>query len=467
MLGGQKQKCVVLMITQKLDIIKCLEKEEDRNRLMQEFSVGSSMIYNVKTSKNLASCNIEILRVGLTPQGNNKRLYEWFALKCLEGAPIAEALMCLEEEKSGDHEAAEKYCEFSQELVVEHGIIPQQIYNADETGEVGAAGFNQSNDHLTILMCANAAGTHRFKLLVVEKFRRPIAFKGVIYLPVEYKAQPNAWMDKEIFLHSFHHVFVPAVKEHLKKLGKPEDTKVILILDNCEAHPPETELVSGNIFTIILPTNVTSLIQPMDQGIIENLKSTYRGDFRRKLLNYEGSLQEFQSQYTIKDAIFNVACAWCSVKSTTLRKAWRKLWAAVMFGEGSSDEEEFAGFSVRQKEESLKEILDVLQNADSTNPLTKLKDTEFEEWVNIDQDLDVAQTLTDAEIIEKVVHPDRSTAPEQDSEEDHSEETKVAWATAAQCLETFLKCAEQQSSYSAQEVMQLHVVHNNYLKKSK
>ncbi|XP_059580132.1 LOW QUALITY PROTEIN: jerky protein homolog [Alligator mississippiensis] len=430
---GQKRKCVVLMMTQKLDIIKYLEKGENGNRLMQEFNVGSSTIYDIKaqrvelpqfmtnseTSKAIEQCCT--LHKPKLKQIENI-LYEWFALKCLEGAPFSGPMLikkatdfyqqmgmtcvfsdgwlsCFKfchgirrldawrKKKSADHEAAEKYCGFFQELVVKHGIIPEQIYNADETGpfccclptstlagadEVGAAGFKQSKDRLTVLMCANTVGTHRFKLLVVGKFRRPRAFKGVIHLPVEYKAQPNAWMDKEIFLHSFHHVFVPAVKEHLKKLEKPEDTKVILILHNCQAHPPEAELVSGNIFTIFLPAIVTSLIQPMDQGIIENLKSIYRRDFMRNLLNYEGSLQEFQSQYTIKDAIFN---AWCAVKSTTLRKAWRKLWAAVTFGEGSSDEEEFAGVNVRQKKESLKEILDVLQNVDSTNPLTKLKDT--------------------------------------------------------------------------------------------
>uniref|UniRef100_A0A7M4F5K3 DDE-1 domain-containing protein n=1 Tax=Crocodylus porosus TaxID=8502 RepID=A0A7M4F5K3_CROPO len=490
---GQKQKHVVLMITQKLDIIKYLGKGENRSRLMQEFSVGSSVIYDINaqraellqlmTNSNCSNKAIELCCTLHKPKLEqlDKILYEWFALKCLDGAPISGSMQikksCVfsagwlfdvcREKKSADHEVAEKYCGFFQKLVVEHGVSPEQICDANETGlswcclptttligagEVGAVDFKQSKDHLTVLMCANAAGTHRIKLLLVGKFRRPRAFKGVIHIPVEYKVQTNVWMDKEIFLHWFHHVFVPAVKEHLKKLGKPKDTTVILILDNSQAHPPEA--VSVWKYFYHLPT----FIQPMDQGIIKNLKSIYRRDFRRKLLDYEGSLQEFQLQYTTKDAIFNVACAWCAVKSTTLRKAWRKLWAAVMFAEGSSDEEEFSGFNVRHKKESVKEVLDVLQNADPTNPLTKLEDTELEEWVNIDQDLDVVQTLTDVQIIEKVVHPDRSSAPEQDSEEeDHSEETKVAWATAAQCLETFLKFAEQQSSYSAQEVMQLHV----------
>jgi hypothetical protein len=46
----------------------------------------------------------------------------------------------------------------------------------------------------------------------------------------------------------------------------------------------------GNIFVALLPPNVTSLIQPMDQGVTENLKSIYRRDFLRKLVNYDSSL---------------------------------------------------------------------------------------------------------------------------------------------------------------------------------
>lgn len=41
-------------------------------------------------------------------------------------------------------------------------------------------------------------------------------------------------------------------------------------MDNCPAHPGEEELVSGDIKTIFLPPNVTPLLQPMDQGVLEN-----------------------------------------------------------------------------------------------------------------------------------------------------------------------------------------------------
>ncbi|GBM17648.1 Jerky [Araneus ventricosus] len=76
----------------------------------------------------------------------------------------------------------------------------------------------------------------------------------------------------------FHH-FVPEVKESFKSFGLPEDTKAILLLDNCKAHPPVDELVSGHIVATLLPPNVTSLIQPMDQRVIQNFKCFYRRSF--------------------------------------------------------------------------------------------------------------------------------------------------------------------------------------------
>jgi hypothetical protein len=52
--------------------------------------------------------------------------------------------------------------------------------------------------------------------------------------------------------------------------------------------------------------------------------------------------------HTTKDADLNIACAWNSVKAKSMLPAWRKLWPAVMAGEGASDE--FVGFNIRNKD---------------------------------------------------------------------------------------------------------------------
>uniref|UniRef100_A0A7M4DWU8 HTH psq-type domain-containing protein n=1 Tax=Crocodylus porosus TaxID=8502 RepID=A0A7M4DWU8_CROPO len=86
---GQKPKHVVLRIMQKLDIIKHLEKGENKNRMMQEFSVGLSAICDIKTGKAIELCHT--LRKPKLEQ-LDKILYKWFVLKCSEGAPL---LLCV------------------------------------------------------------------------------------------------------------------------------------------------------------------------------------------------------------------------------------------------------------------------------------------------------------------------------------------------------------------------------------
>uniref|UniRef100_K7GFI0 DDE-1 domain-containing protein n=1 Tax=Pelodiscus sinensis TaxID=13735 RepID=K7GFI0_PELSI len=296
------------------------------------------------------------------------------------------------EKASADHGTAKSYCKSFKKLVSEHELSADQIYNADETGlfwrclptsalagesESSASGFRQNKDCLTVLICANASGNHRIKLLVIGKYVKPRALTGVINLPVEYKTQYNEWMNCDIFSDCF----VPVVKENLRKLNKPEDSKVILLLDNCRVHLSETDLVSGNIFTVFLPPNVTSLIQPMDQGVIKNLKSK------------------------------------------TLRRSWRKLWLNSIFTDGSSDEEEnFEGFNIRRRKTEITDTIEVLKQAEPKNPLKNLKKGEVEEWVNMDNNAEVTYSPSDTENIEKVFNPEKSLPPENDSEEEKPED---------------------------------------------
>jgi DDE superfamily endonuclease len=67
-------------------------------------------------------------------------------------------------------------------------LTPTQIYNADETGllyralpaktlagptESNLKGHKKNMDRITVLVCANMAGTHRTKLQVIAKYKMP------------------------------------------------------------------------------------------------------------------------------------------------------------------------------------------------------------------------------------------------------------------------------------------------------
>ena len=112
-------------------------------------------------------------------------------------------------------------------------------------------------------------------------------------LPVVYRNQANTWVNTEIFKDWFASCFVPETKRRLRELG--QDEKAILFLDNCSAHPSEEELVSddGKIIAKFFPPNVTPLIQPMDQGVLEAIKRRYRKSILRDLVS--------QSTFTIQD----------------------------------------------------------------------------------------------------------------------------------------------------------------------
>ena len=59
-----------------------------------------------------------------------------------------------------------------------------------------------------------------------------------------------------------------------------------MFLDKCSAHSIEDELVSadGKITAKFLPPNVTALVQPIDQGVLESINRVYRNSVFRDLI---------------------------------------------------------------------------------------------------------------------------------------------------------------------------------------
>ena len=92
-------------------------------------------------------------------------------------------------------------------------------------------------------------------------------------------------MSSQIFSSWFRDNFVPQVQSKLLEMG--QEPKALLILDNCSTHPHESELVSadGRVKAKYLPPpHVTSLIQPMYQGVFESLKRIYCKSLLQDLL---------------------------------------------------------------------------------------------------------------------------------------------------------------------------------------
>lgn len=151
----------------------------------------------------------------------------------------------------------------------------EDIYNADETGLFykltpdktfkfkgeKCTGGKLSKERITLLVIANMTGTIKKKLIVIGKSKRPRCFKNVKTLPVKYENNRKAWMTSDLFekiLHSW--------DAELRIKGK----KILLLVDNCPAHPDVPNL--NCIKLVFLPPNTTSVLQPLDQGVIRSLK---------------------------------------------------------------------------------------------------------------------------------------------------------------------------------------------------
>ncbi|XP_027808455.3 jerky protein homolog [Marmota flaviventris] len=497
-----KRKRVVLTLKEKIDICTRLERGESRKALMQEYNVGMSTLYDIKAHKaqllrffanSDSNQALEQRRTLHTPKLEqlDRVLYEWFLVKRAEGVPVSGPMLiekakdfyeqmrltepCVfsggwlwrfkarhgikkldasSEKQVADQQAAEQFCGFFRSLATEHGLSPEQVYSADETrlfwrclpspspdgGTLPS--LKQGKDRLTVLMCANATGSHRIKPLAIGKCRGPRAFTGIQHLPVAYKAQGNAWVDKEIFSDWFHRIFVPSVREHFRTIGLPADSKAILLLDDSRAHPQEAALASDNIFTIFLPASVTSLIQPMEQGI--------RRDFMRHFINPPGSLQGFHPRYSMSDAILSVACAWNAVPSHVFRRAWRKLWPAVMFAEGSSEgeeDEEAEPCSTKPHNKTLAHILELVREGPFC-PGHRPPPSAGREVEEAPAAMLPAEADRNADRVER------------DAGEDSAAE--VAWEQAAAAFEALVHFAEQQPCFSTQEVGQLHALRSAF-----
>lgn len=159
-------------------------------------------------------------------------------------------------------------------------LTADQVYNCDETGlywkaqpsKTLAAAYEASapgrmKERMTALECGNASGSHCLKLALLGKSKNLRCFKNVKkLLPVHYFNQKNAWMDTDVFKKCFFERFVPKVKKEQEKKNT-EGVVEVLLMDNAPAHPNGELLRDGNIRCILLPAT-TSILQPMDQGVL-------------------------------------------------------------------------------------------------------------------------------------------------------------------------------------------------------
>ena len=116
-------------------------------------------------------------------------------------------------------------------------------------------------------------------------------------------------------------------EDWLKKLNRKmflQKRKILLFIDNAPSHPT---LNFSNVKVVFFLANTTSNLQPMDQGVIQNVKVQYRKLLLRELLlklEECHSVTELIKKVTVLDAVNWICEAWDNVTPLTIQRCFRK-----------------------------------------------------------------------------------------------------------------------------------------------
>ncbi|XP_067135810.1 jerky protein homolog-like [Centruroides vittatus] len=492
-----KRKRVVLTIETKLKIVKRLQKGESVSKLSKEYNIGNQTVRDILNNKNklmnfVFSCDsLDATSKRKTIKKStyhelDMAMFEWFQQQQAEGIPISGPVLIEKAQwfhkelgLAGPFQASQGWLtrfktrhgirhlemqsdslvrEFSpvelyqiefMKLIQSHNLSLEQIYNADETGLFWKAlpsksdktpfGFKSNKERISLLPCFNANGTHKLKLACVSCSKRPKFFQGL-----------------------------------------PE--KAMLVLDKSSLHSNEDELRSddGQIFVTYLPTDITTVVQPMDQGIFEILKYHYRKNFLCTLLEEERDVKKFYKNWTIADAIFAVGKSWDQIQLTSLKHSWQKLFPQEMNDNINQNET----LCINDK----LDISDFLQLILNSNSFQNIDVNDVKEWLNVDNDqpecvLDTS--LKDNANILGSISPNQnqlSTEVKSEAENDSENEliipnvdisetddlitlNKITAQEALNCANTLLLFLEQQEETKYSDVLNIQKVQTFIRKK--
>lgn len=457
-----------LTIEDRVKIIERLERGEIAVTLADEYGVTSSAISQLKKKKEnilmqkqtLEECGSSTKRkryTGIESTPREQALFQWVSQKrdigdVVTGPIVTEqalmfnqalqgssdfkasagflhsfkkrhslrALSVQGEKLSADNVASEEFAKAFPEFCRVNGYGLDRVYNADETGlywkmmpnrtlvkptERQAPGRKVLKDRVTLMVCTNASGTHKIPLLVIGKSQKPRCFKNVKKLPVEYRGQKSAWITRDLTLDWYENIFLPAV---IEKHGA--EHKFLLLLDNAPSHPSikKFEKISDLCRVMYLPPNVTSLIQPMDQGIIEQLKKVYKRNLLRLILTPDTAegVTQLLKKINMLDVLNFVAFLWDQVIEGTIRKCWKKLFPLEVTNPESANVDQLSG----------RHILNLVRALPNCSEAT---DQDAEEWLNTDAHDPGWKLLSPEEIMDGEAHDSEG------EEEEENEETSV------------------------------------------
>lgn len=174
-------------------------------------------------------------------------------------------------------------------------------------------------------------------------------------------------------------------------------------MDNAPSHSQESLLNTDDIFSIkFLASNVTSLIQPMDQGMISLLKGFNRSTILNMLLNQNDQVLEFRKKLTILDAVYALSSTWNKVEPITLIRS-RKYILPTMISIVDDEEE---------NENHVHKMFAELKTLSCFSESLLIE--HVEEWLLVDADAHGFETKNDCDIVAMANEEEDSSGSEEE-----------------------------------------------------
>jgi hypothetical protein len=157
--------------------------------------------------------------------------------------------------------------------------------------------------------------------------------------------------------------------------------------------------------------------------------------------------------------------AWTDVTAATLKNAWHNLWPARMFEECNESPPDFLGFIVSDKKRLVSEITEFAKGS-TNNAFTKSLEVEdIENWMEIDNEAPVVNQLTDGEIVEMILEPDRENYEESEKDENHEADTnRPSIACCIELVTYTISVLEQWSCIESQDILNLYRIKDKLVK---
>ncbi|XP_046396683.1 jerky protein homolog-like [Ischnura elegans] len=449
-MSPRKRKRVVLDICQKLKIVERVSEGESPAKLAAESGIGITTVRDIVKKKDelldfaSKTDNLMTLRRRKSMKGSpysdvDNAVYQWYQQKRREGVAVNGPMICEQarlfhqqlrgdgtfsassgwltsfkdrhgirasnmvgEKYTGDLRAIDEFKKMFKWLIDQYDLTPDQVYNADESGflwkslpkfsavktKESCGNYEAGKERMTIMCCANASGGHKLKLTCVGVDENPFCVNGMLAkcIPVDYFKASSVFMTSDIFKCWFHSRFIPEVRNYLKSKGLPP--KAMLLIDSASYHPNPGELKSddGRIFAIILPQNLNSWIQPIEQGVSVAVKRFYHRELLVLLTKKGSSMIDYWNKLGLNEAIQLLDCVWKSITKSTISWSWRHLYDEL--GDGFEDLDEL---DIDDAESS--EFIDTIRSIIAENYLfSGVRTDSIKEWLSLDDQLEECET---------------------------------------------------------------------------